>query len=352
MVFLPDFHINMTKNMNNIVDVVGLDIGSSSIKIVALNKKAGEKILTAYNIKTIPSGTKYSGMSDIIKEAFEEIGLCSPEANLAVSGPEDIVRFINLPKMDKSQLKEALTYEAEKYIPFNFNEVVLDSLILGDAQESGQMNVLLAAAKKEYIESRIKMFERAGIKVNIMDIAPFAMFNSFFNAEKSLKQGEGYAFLGLGHTQTDVLISTGNAPCFMRQIQIGGKNVIEELMRGMGIKEKKAQGFVLDVPNKDQAEKESVSRIITEVIEGLTREIQLSFGYFENRYNTSISSVYCCGGMTYRAETINFIKQKLGVDLLRWDPFEKIKISENLSKSDIDTVAAQLTVGVGLALRD
>ena len=328
-------------------ETVGLDIGKHSIKVVAIEKEGGEKTITAYNIKKIPFDTNSEQLEQLVKETFEEIDLKVEYVNMSVAGPDVIARFINLPKMNREQLENALVFEAEKYIPFNISEVVLDFLILGDALEPGQMRVLLAAAKKEPIEEKVRMLEKLGIKIHVVDTDPFATFNAFTEITPP-DEDSGTAFLDIGHVQTNVLISIGKTPCFMRQIQIGGKDVEDELCRGLSITPEKAEEYVLGIGEGD---KESVIQASRRVLDNLTREVHLSFGYFENRYNKSINTVYGCGGMIFQEGVIDYLGEKLGIKVERWNPVRGLKISENLSREDVESVAPRLAVSIGLALR-
>ncbi len=328
-------------------EAVGLDIGSYSIKIISMARESGENTLTAYNIKKIPSGTTELDLERLVKEAFDEIDLHPETVNLSISGPDVLVRFIDLPKMTREQLEGALSFEAEKYIPFNINEVVLDFLILGDAPEAGQMRVLLAAARRQPIEERVSMAERLGMAVNIMDIGPFAMFNAFTGSNPPAED-ECNAFLDIGHSRTDVLISTGGLPHFMRQIQIAGKDVTHAICRNLSVSPEKGEEYKMGI---GQADREAVAQATEQVLDGLIKETQLSFNYFDNRYNKAVSGIYCSGGMTYQEGVIDYLSKGLGIRVKKWNPAEGIKISENLSKEDIDSVASQLAVGIGLALR-
>ncbi len=326
---------------------VGLDIGTYSIKAVSIEKDPEKNTLTAYNIKKIPPGAKDTNLEQLIKETLDEVDLYPERVNLSISGPDVIVRFITLPKMSKEQLKNALKFEAEKHIPFNINEVVLDFLILGDAPEAGQMRVLLAAAKLKPIEALVGTIERLGITVNIIDSDPFAMFNAFIESKPSLED-KGNAFLDLGHSQTDVLITIGKLPCFMRQIQIGGKDVTEAIRDSLSVSPEKAEEHKLGI---GKADKEVIAQATAQVLDDLIKEMQLSFGYFENRYNEGVSAIYCSGGMSYQKGVVDYLSEKLGTQVQKWNPADGINISENLSKQDIDSVASQLAVSIGLALR-
>lgn len=329
-------------------EAVGLDIGSYSIKVVSLRREAAGNTLTAYNIKNIPLYEKDIRLERIIEEALKEIDLHPEEVNLSISNPEVIVRFIDLPRMSREQLDSALIFEAEKYIPFDVNEVVMDFLILGDAPKPGQMNVVLAAVKRDALESRIKLVEDMGISVNVMDIDSFAVFNTFLISNPSPEK-TGRTFLNLGHSQANVLITVGDTPCFMRQIQIGGKDIIDAICRDMGISPEKAEAMQTKCAKKDRAR---MKQATASVLDELVGEIQLSFGYFENRYNSSVSDIFCSGGLVFQEGITEYLGDKLGIPVQKWNPVGGIGVSDSLSREDIESIASQLAVSIGLALRD
>ncbi|MDP8258005.1 MAG: type IV pilus assembly protein PilM [Candidatus Aadella gelida] len=338
----------MGKNKKTVCDTVGLDIGSYSVKLVSLGKRPDEETLRAYNIKKIPPKSDISQIKDIVKESLKEVSLFPDEVNLSLSGPDVIVRFINLPKMKKDQLENALVYEAEKYIPFNVNEVILDSIILGDAQENGQMKVLLAAAKREFVDSQINMLKEIGIKIRVMDIASFAAFNAF-SWSHELPDEEVSAFINIGHSQTDVLVFFGGNPCFMRQIQVGGKKIADMISKELSIAEEDVEEYIMD---QKEGSEEDIKRVMGHVTKELVKELHLSFGYFENRYNKRVDKIYCTGGIVSQKNVIELFREEIGLDIKKWDPIGQIKLADTISEDDISSVSSQLAVAIGLALRD
>ena len=326
---------------------VGIDIGSHSIKVIALSGVSGTRTLKAYNIKNLPSIKESLDLERHIKEALGEVDLAPSRVNLSISGPDVIVRFINLPKMTKEQLEGALVFEAEKYIPFNISEVVLDCMILGDAPVGGYMKVLLAAAKRSPIEAVVNVFDGLGITVNVMDINAFAGLNAFI-ASGGTAPEKAIAMLDMGHSHTDLLISMDKAPCFMRQIQIGGRDVDALIARNLSVSQEKAQENKMGIGEFD---KDGVDQAVTQILDDVIREVQLSFGYFENTCSKAIEGIYCSGGMLYRPGAIEYLGEKLGIEIKRWDPFSGMGTADVISREDLDSVSSRLTVGVGLALR-
>jgi len=328
---------------------IGLDIGSHSIKVVSLQKRQEGDLLTAYNIKKITNGAKGAQKFQLVKEALDEIDLHPDTVNLSVSGPDVIARFIELPRMNKEQLNNALTFEAEKYIPFNINEVVLDSIILDNkAADSGQMSVLIAAAKRDLIDNYLHMAEELGFEINIIDVDSFAMFNAFLHGRTSPDK-TGNAFVILGHSRTDVMVSIGDKPCFVRQIQIGSKDMVATIERELSIDPEEAEKYFSG--EKDD-KKEEVAKAVETVLDDMAKEIQLSFGYFENRYGMSIDKLYCSGGLVYREGILDYLNKNTGVNTEKWTPLEGLNVSDTISFDDIETVSSQLAVSIGLALRE
>jgi type IV pilus assembly protein PilM len=327
---------------------VGIDIGSHSIKIAALSDIAGGKMLKSYNIKKLPFQAKDRDIQLQIKEALGEIDLSPSGVNLSISGPDVIVRFISLPKMTKEQLEGALVFEAEKYIPFNISEVVLDCMILGDdAPAGGHMKVLLAAAKRAPIELMVNAFDGLGISVNLMDVNAFACLNAFI-ASGGMVPGKATVMLDMGHSHTDLLISLDNTPRFMRQIQIGGRDIDTIIARNLSVPPEKVEEFKMGIGEFD---KETVDQAVLQVFDDVIREIQLSFGYFENTCSKAIDGIYCSGGMLYRPGALEYLGEKLGIEIKRWDPFAGIKTADAISREDLNSISSRLAVSVGLALR-
>ncbi|MDD5634617.1 MAG: type IV pilus assembly protein PilM [Candidatus Omnitrophica bacterium] len=330
---------------------VGLDIGKYSIKVVSLLKESNKKTLTAYNVKKVPAGKSIQEQEALIKEALSEIDLHPRDVNLSISGLDVIVRFINFPKMTREQLDNALVFEAEKHIPFNVNDVILDSIILGDLPDTGQMRVLLAAAKKEMVNSKVKLIESLNMSVNVMDIDIFAVFNAF-TAGNKLQPDKANAFLDIGHTQTDLLIAIGENPYFMRQIQIGGKDITSAIAKQLAVPVEKAEEYKHGIGLDKKEVIEAVDSSIAKVFDDMVKEIHLSFNYFESNCNLEVDEIFCSGGAISQPRAMEYFSKQLGTPVKKWNPIDEIGIAETLSKTDIDSVASSLAVSVGLALRD
>ncbi|HNX91148.1 MAG TPA: type IV pilus assembly protein PilM, partial [Candidatus Omnitrophota bacterium] len=286
----------------------------------------------------------------VIKETLEEVDIKPSQVNLSISGANVIVRFITMPVMSKEHLENAMVFEAEKYIPFNVNEVIMDFHILG-SPEKGQMNVLLAAAKKDYVQSQIELMEKLGIGINVIDVNAFAVFNAYA-AFNPISDEKGTAFVDFGYTQTNVLVTTGVIPRFMRLIQIGGKDIYAALAEDARISADEAEKKIFELFGKEGGNDVVSYPALTSVMDELSKEIQLSYGYFENKQAKPVGNTYYSGGMAYQPGVVSYCEKKLGIQMTSWNPMKSFVLAESLSKEAVDTIGSQFAVPVGLALRD
>lgn len=335
------------KSDDNGVRSVGLDIGAYSIKLAVFALERDKKTLIALKEKKISSGADLDEKTNVIREMFKEIDLHPNEVNLSIFGPEAIVRFVNFPKMSRGQLEDALGYEAEKYIPFNINEVIMDVAILDPIPETEQMRVILAASKKNAVEELMKVCKNLNLEIGVIDMDPFAMFNAFLEVN-SVQTGGTLALLNFGHSRTDILVADGKEPMFIRQIPIGGKDVSEAIARELAIEFDAAEKCKL---NRTEEDSEKVLRATFSVLESLIKEIQLSFGYFESRQGKKIGEIYCSGGMIGQEGVLGYLNEKLNVEMKKWNPTEAAAISEDVFRNGADTSVSQFAVCMGLALR-
>lgn len=330
-------------------DYVGFDIGINSIKVVALNNSDTKPSLFAYNIKKVPKGThkNSSKLEKLIKDTLKEVELKPDSVNLSLSGANVIVRFIRVPKMSKEQLDKAMVFEAEKYIPFNVDEVVLDSCILDDVAGSGQMNIILAAVKRDYITKYTELFQKMGIRINLVDINSFAIFNAYqFYCPDKISGVK--AFMDMGDTQTSLLISSDQYPRFMRSINIGGKDISKALMDELTVDILEAERIMTSNAEED---KNKILQAAEGVFDKLAKEIQLSFSYFTNKNDISVSEIFCSGGLVFQNVVIDNLRQRVGKEMNVWNPTEYMGFSDGMSAETFEVVASHLVVALGTALR-
>src|SRR3990172_6571841 len=168
-------------------EIVGIDIGSSSVKLVQLKENKGAYLIQNVGIMPLPSEAivdnslmDTTSIVDAIKALINSLGVKAKEATCSISGNSVIIRKISLPAMTAEELGDQIFWEAEQYIPYDINDVNVDFEILNsDFADTAKMAVLLVASKKDFINEYVSVFNEAGMKLSVVDVDSFAVQNSF-----------------------------------------------------------------------------------------------------------------------------------------------------------------------------
>ena len=327
---------------------VGLDIGTRLIKAAEISLQGSKNQLTKLQTAEIEAPYTHEKVFAALKKLFETFHPGTKELSISLSAPHAVVRFISMPKMKEEDLKSSIKFEAEKYIPFNANEVVIDTNILSNTTEDKkQMQVLLAAAKKNIVESRLNILKEFGYSVSVIDVDSFACFNAFCNSAENLDETKNTALLNLGFTYSNVLIARGSNPFFTRDIQIGAKDIANAFSQKLNIEAKDADRLII---NQNEKSPEIVETAKT-VLSGLMDELRLSFGYYENQYGKNINEIYISGGVAAMDGIEGLVEENLNIKPLKWNPFAKFDISPDIDTQFLEKVKSQFAVCAGLTIR-
>ncbi|MFA4888653.1 MAG: type IV pilus assembly protein PilM [Candidatus Omnitrophota bacterium] len=323
---------------------IGLDIGTQAVKIVKLkfNKDAAE----LEGVDLLPAQPE---LMEALKQIRAALNTSGP-VNVAVSGPSTVIRYVNFPKMNAAELKNALKFEAQKHLPFSVSEVNLDGFSLKEGLADNKMLVLVAAVKKEFLNPRLKLIEDAGFKVGLVDIDSLAIINAF-NFNYSLQDNPDYtaiALLNVGASLSSLNILENGIPRLSRDIHISGNNFTQKIMDAMAVDIKAAEALKLN-PAAEQAQK--LGPAVEPVINNLVTEIRTSFDYFESQSTSSVSRIFLSGGGSLFSGLKDSLAAALGTSVEYWDPFKKITSPAGIDSSKVKNIAVSLAVAVGLALR-
>lgn len=324
--------------------VVGLDLGASAVKAVKLKfSKDGSVECCGFNLEPVQLD-----MAPVLSRIVQAED--SDRVNVSLCGPSVVIRYINFPKMQAEELRQALRFEAQKHIPFSVNEVNLDACILKEDLPDNKMLVLVAAAKKDLISQRLKVINAAGIRPNLIDIDSLALINAFnFNypdIEKS--EHKAVALLNIGTQETNLNILDKGIPRLSRDIYIGGNNFTQKLMEVFGVDFKAAEELKIN-PDKEKAEK--VLLTAESVFSNLSAEIRVSFDYYESQGASSVNKIFLCGGSSLLPGLKDMLANILDIEVDYWDPFAKINIPANIDSQKLKSLSARMAVAAGLALR-
>ena len=322
---------------------IGLNIGVSTIKLAKLKFGRDKIELTGYAIEPNPLDPDETLRKLIQSQSIKSVGI-------SVSGQQAIIRYIELPRMSPSELKQALKFEAQKHIPFPVAEVNLDGCIMKDNLPDNKMRVLLAAVKKESIDQKLRQMRALGIDVSLIEIDSVSLINAFnfsYTDDEDVKN-KAVGLINIGSATSNLNILEAGVPMLSRDIQIGGNHFTQRIADVLGSDFKSAEALKM---SGDKAQQDKVSGAVESVLAKLAQEIRTSFDYYESRSVSSVEKIFISGGATLYEGFKDMLGGFLGLTVENWDPFKKIAIAEGLDAPRIHAVGSQLAVAIGLALR-
>lgn len=338
---------------------IGLDIGSSYIKVVQLNETKTGYELAAFDMVPLQFDTIGEGvindkdrLATAIKELLTKSGVNADEAVLGVSGHSAvIIKKITLPSMSAEDLGTSIKYEAEQYIPFDINDVNIDFQILGaKPEEQGQMDVILVAVKKDVINGYVEAADKAGLNTIVVDVDSFALSN-MYEVNYDIAEKKDVALINIGASKTNINILQGGLPVFTRDSSMGSNYHTEALERDLNVSREDAERLKKG-QSVEGVSPEDVQMAINSASDEIYTDIYRSFEYFRSSVSEEeISGIVLSGGTALIKGFAEILSQRLGMPVEIADPFKKITINEKLDAAHIREMAPIAAVAVGLALR-
>ncbi|MBK8976487.1 MAG: type IV pilus assembly protein PilM [Planctomycetes bacterium] len=334
--------------------VVGLDVGSSSIKAIEITQDKYEYIITAFAHVDVAGE---QGVRDALADLFRQGGFRTKRVASSVSGKSVIFRYLETAKLPDDELLAAVRAEANKYIPFDVDEVQLDAQRLVDVPAAEgvegakeQMKVLLVAAKRSLVQDQAQMLTELGLVPVSIGVDAFALGNAFeLNdiVSPGLRESDHtVALVDVGFTKSSINILRNNVTYFAREVAMGGQDLTNAITRRFGLETFEAEALKRD-PQDQIAE---VQDAVGSVLDDLGNEINLSFDFFENQFDGEVEEVYLSGGsalLPFLEEGLEKIFEKR---TRVWNPIEGLKVkSDNVDIGALNQSAPQLAIAVGLA---
>jgi len=332
---------------------IGLDIGTSSIKAVALEVKDKEVFLKNFSFKEISDGSiGPANLAPLIKKSIDALGVSEGRVNISLSGQPVIIRYAWLPLMSQKELASSLRFEAAKLIPFSVEEVNIDSYILKQDISNNKMLVMVVAAKKEAVSERIKLVQDSGFKIKAIDVDSLALINAFnfnYHSEDEKDLPKVIALLNIGAAVSNLSILEAGVPVFSRDIYIAGNNFSKKIADSLSIDLKAAEDLKIN-PDKEKLEK--VSAAIELILSSLASEVRTSFDYYESQSSSSVEKIFLSGGGSLFLNLKDSLNRLLGIGIDYWDPTKRITfLAGQDSSQQIKSYLRHFPVALGLAMR-
>lgn len=343
--------------------VVGLDIGSSHVKLLQLrhDPNTNKWRLVSFGMTELPPEAIVDGsvmntnvIVDAINALIAQQRVKTKQVVASVSGNAVIIKRINLPVMTLDELEESIKWEAEQYIPFDINDVNIDVQILeGASSDPSQMEVLLVAARKDLVNEYMSLIQQAGLKPVVIDVDSFAVAN-MFELNYGVVDG-AVALINIGASNVNIHVVRDGVSAFTRDIGMGGRQFTEEIQRSLNISYEEAEAMKVGGDEADASAMvpQEIEQVLSTVGESLASEIQRSLDfYLSTSAGSGLSQVFLSGGAARTPGLQRAISNLTGLPVEVVDPFRAIEIDErSFNPAYLRDVAPQAAVAVGLAVR-
>lgn len=307
---------------------VGLDLGHYAIKAVQLERTAsGWKVTRAATMPTPEESIKdgvvvdTTAMAAAIKALLKDAHISASSAYVAVAGASVVVRTVRIPSMPEATLRKSIKFEAGRYVPTSVADSYIEFEILGPPDEENQMDVLIVAAPKEVVESRIKACEAAGLDVEAVDVEPFATFRSLVETDEDHGWHTGtIAMVDIGATTTSMSVVRDGVFSMTRSIPNGGKTLTDALKSYFKLSEEDAESGkrqlnVADLLDEAAAKENPPLRVLQSHLDDLVREVRRSLNYYQSQQADAsanpVSRILVTGGGARMAGFAEYLSHKL-----------------------------------------
>jgi type IV pilus assembly protein PilM len=339
-------------------NLVGVDIGASSIKVVQLREARKKLQVVRCGWSPLPPQTIIDGhvmnssaVTEALGRVFRDAKIQQRDVAIGVYGQSVIVRKITVPMMTTAELDEQIHWEAEQHIPFDIKLMSIDYEVLRQRPDAGQMDLLLVAAKKDEINDYAAILREAKLRPVVVDINAFTIQN-IFEQQNGLPADATIALLNVGAAVSSLNIVAKGVSAFTREITNAGNTITEEIRKALSCSYEQAEAYKHG-GGATQIVPQEVTQIISQACQALAGEIQRSLDfYLATSGEQEISRIHLSGGSAYLAPLAQAIERRARVPVELFDPMTKMDVDAKfVNEPQLRAVASQMVVALGLSLR-
>lgn len=340
--------------------VAGLDVGSSSVKIVELDGKLNNLSLIGLGFENLPADTVVDGqimelntVSEVIKNICLNHQIDASQVVTGVSGHSVIIKNIVLPPMSREELEESIDWHAEEHIPYDLSDVSLDYQITVENSEA--THVLIAAVKRERIDNIKQAIQLAGKQPVVIDVDTFALQNCY-EVNYQPDDLQVVTLLNIGASTMNVNLVQGTRSLFTRDITVGGSQFTDVLQRNLGLSFQQAEAVKRGVMDSAEGvEEKAIVPLINDVTEMVAMEIQKTFDFYRATTEDAevvVQKILISGGGSKLSGLAEELSRRLELPVEVLDPFRNIKVDTRKFDPDyLSEIMPEMAVAVGLAVR-
>ncbi|MFO1321076.1 MAG: pilus assembly protein PilM [Burkholderiales bacterium] len=341
--------------------LIGVDISSSSVKMVELSLAGrGRYRLERYTIEPLPKDAVVDGnimnleeVGESLKRGWKKLNTRIKNVSMALPSAAVITKKIVVPAgQNEDDLELQVETEANQYIPFALEEVNLDFQILGPSLANPEeVEVLIAASRKEKVEDRVAVAESQGLKAVVMDIDSFAAQTAFELIENRLPEGgldQTIALVDIGATMMNINVLRNRQSVYFREQPFGGNQLTQEIQRLFGLSQEEAEAAKKNGGLPDNYETDVLRPFMDTMALEVTRALQ--FFFTSTQYN-QVHHIVLAGGCATIPGLEEVVARRTGVAVFVANPFDGMEKSAKIKERQLAADAPSLLVACGLAMR-
>ena len=338
--------------------LIGLDIGSSSIKFVEFRERKGQPVLHQLGVAPLAPETIVEGaiidsydLINAMRQLASAYRIKNRKVAISVSGTPVIVKRLTLAYMTDKELAEAIDWEVERYLPFDLSEVNLDYHVIKGDEKKNQLDVLIAAVKKETIEEYLSVVNEAGFKLKVVDVDAFAVQNAYISGNER-EEEETTLLVNMGASLMNLNVLDSGETMFTRDIALGGDNFTKEIQKQIGKTFDEAEQLKTNV-KMDSAQEIIVENVMNMARSSLTNEILKSINFYNSTFEgKEVNKIVLSGGTALMNGLAEHIETSLNIPTSIMNPFNGVDINDKTADRDlVESSAPIFAVACGLALR-
>ncbi len=351
-------NLDMPSIFSRTENLIGLDIGTHSVKAVQMRSGDAKPTLLSMGIAPLPREAfsegrvaKHELISDTIRQLLAHLKIKQKSVAVSVSGYDVMIKKIELPSMTEEELETRMHAELGQYIPYNIDEVDIDYQVLDLSKDRPNfMEVMLVAAKKESIADLNNVLKFAGLDSFVVDVDFFALGNAFefsYGFEK-----ERIAILDIGANKSIVNIMHKGVPVFTRSISIGGNQITDSIMDSFNLPFEEAEGVKLG-ESSDKYSVRDMEGVFVATVSQWVNECRRAIDfYFNNFPDKNIETFYLSGGSCRLPALEKVIQEKIEIPVEIFNPISRIHYdAKRFDPAYMDFIGPQMAIAFGLALR-
>ena len=349
---------------------IGLDIGSGSVKMAEVVMRGTKPFLKRAAVMELPEHIVEEGVvvdEDLLSEFLSRMaakhGFASGNVAIALGGRSMFIREVVFPRMSDKELREAIHWDLDKYVPFSADQLYFDFWIIGPGSTEVDLRILLVAVPRELVDTLVRVVSKSGLKLVAIEIEPLAI-------QRTLPVTQDCMLIDIGADVSQVTLFQNKCPVFTRSIPIGGNRITEDVKESMQMQKEDAErlkfnGDIDSAAQKTDAMKDSMKDELNQAIgtalgvaefeqffSELSSEVSRTLEYYQvqNR-SVSISQVFLTGGGSKTGNLSERLSQALDLPVMLHDPFADIDIAPSFNRKHLQGIGPQLAVAIGLAMR-